>query len=147
VASADKSALAQMRTTEAADVAGAQCVASPEGKKVVAGLGLAPSFARATLRRSAAQLLNKQETCEGALRLLRASQDIKNLESVSYLNEPSFLVSLAEAALCMGRSAEAIGTLRTVKQLYPEAGAALSVAQGLSVVRLMGGTGGTQKIQ
>ncbi len=146
-ADAPPSTLAQMRTAEAADIAGAQCVASPEGKKVVAELGLAPVFARGTLRRSATRLLDEPATCDGALRLLRASQDIKNLESVSYVNEPSFLVGLAEAALCMGRSAEAIGTLRTVKQLYPEAEAALSAAQGLSVVRLMGGTGGTQKIQ
>lgn len=139
--------LAQMRKQEAADVAGAQCGASADGKKVVQELGLAPGFARAALRRASMPLLNDQKTCEGALRALRATQDIKNLESVSYVNEPAFLVGLAEAALCMRRSAEAIGTLRTVKDAYPEAEAALAAASGLSVVRLMGGTGGTQKIQ
>jgi len=143
----DTLTLAQMRQQEAADVAGAECTASADGKKVVQELGLAPGFARSALRRASMPLLNDQKTCEGALRALRATQDIKNLESVSYVNEPAFLVGLAEAALCMRRSAEAIGTLRTVKDAYPEAEAALAAASGLSVVRLMGGTGGTQKIQ
>lgn len=140
-------AIAQMRLAEAADVAAVACVGGAPGQKVVGELGLARGFARSTLRESVLSMLDQEQTCEGALRSLRATQDIKNLESVSYVNEPRFLVKLAEAALCMRRSSEAIGTLRTVKDAYPEAEAALATAQGLSVVRLMGGTGGTQKIQ
>lgn len=142
-----EAALAKMRAEEAKHEALVACVASDAGKKVVAELGLTAGFARSALRRDVVPMLADEKTCEPALRLLRATQDIKNLEATSYVNEPAFLVSLAEAALCMRRSAEAIGTLKTVKEAYPEAEAALAVAQGLSVVRLMGGTGGTQKVQ
>ena len=102
---------------------------------------------RTSARRAAWPWLDDKKTCGDALRVLRATQDIKNLESVTFANEPGFLVGLAEAALCMGRSSEAIGALRTVRELYPEAEGTLAAAQGLTVVRLMGGTGGTQKIQ
>ncbi|MCA9552573.1 MAG: hypothetical protein KC933_21245, partial [Myxococcales bacterium] len=139
--------VAAINAEEAALAKAVPCTGSAAGQKVVEELSLVSPFARAAARVQGAKMAASTETCDDALRLLRSTQDIKNLEAVSYVNEPAFMVSLAEAALCMRRSAEAMGILRAVRQAYPEAEGLLSAAQGLSVVRLMGGTGGTQKIQ
>lgn len=139
--------LSGMKAKEAELSKAATCVGTPAGQKVVKELSLVEPLARQGVRDEASKHATRTETCEAALRLLRSTQDIKNLEAVSYVNEPAFMVSLAEAALCMRRSAEAMGVLRAVRQAYPEAEGLVSAAQGLSVVRLMGGTGGTQKIQ
>ena len=139
--------VAAMKTKEAELAKAAACVGTPAGQKVVKALSLVEPLARLGVRAEAAKHAAHSETCDAALRALRATQDIKNLESVSYVNDPAFMVSLAEAALCMRRSAEAMGVLGALRHGYPEAEGLLSAARGLSVVRLMGGTGGTQKIQ
>ena len=144
---AQKAATVRRRAADAA----LHCAGDGAGAKLVERLGLATSLADGVLRRTAARLLvespRRDRACSDALELLRGSLDLAAVDRVTYRNEPAFLVTLADAATCLRRTSEAIGALRAVRRVYPEAVGALTAVEQLAVSRLMGGVGGLQKSQ
>lgn len=135
-------AAAHRETLEAAR----RCASDPAGARLVDELGVGTSLADGVLRRTAGALLDAGQ-CDSALGLLRSTIDPAAADRVTYRNEPGFLVRLAEAAVCMRRSSEAIGALRAVRRIYPEAKGVLTAVEQLAVARLMGGVGGLHKRQ
>lgn len=132
------------RAARAQYAAAVACAPSEVGRQVATELQLARGLAAGEVRRALPRFQNKY-SCQLALPVLRATADRAAPDRPSWINEPGFLVRLAGAAQCMGRSAEAIGALSAVQTEYPEARAALAAAESLAVVRLMGGSVGTQR--
>ena len=132
------------RAARAKYTGAAACGPSEAGRQVATELQLARGLAAAEVRRALPEL-SDEPSCQQALPVLRATADRGTPDRPSWLNEPGFLVRLAEAAQCMGRSSEAIGALNAIETEYPEARAALAAAESLAVVRVMGGSVGTQR--
>lgn len=117
---------------------------SKEGQQIITELGLLSAPFDGRLRALGRGLLEKGQ-CPKALEVLRSSAGAQT--KISFRNEPSFLVEFAAAAVCMRRSAEAIGALRAVRAAYPEAAGALAATRSLVVSRVMGGTSSAQETQ
>lgn len=111
-----------------------------EARRAVKDLGLESAHGDAMIRAAASQAMMRGD-CGVALRLLRATSDAKAQET-TYRNEPRFRAELAASAVCMGRTTEALGELRSLKMSYAEAAGPLSVVGALAVLRSMGGNGG-----
>ena len=93
------------------------------GEKAARALGLLDGPADALLRRAAEARLERGAPgdCATALTFVQRSRDHLRPDTPSAKNPPRMFALLARAALCAGRSAEAIGAARALSASFEEA--------------------------
>ncbi len=129
--------LAGAEAAEASRVALAAALGGPNGRMGRAA-GLPDVIADGALRAAArANLAEPGRDCAEALEWLRRSRDLRTPDTIGRRNRPGLFASVARAALCAGRDAEATGAARTVAAAYPEAQPASAVVGRVAVARIM----------